>query len=84
MATDHHLTIALDGERAAELARLAERTSVGEEVFAGELLSALLDSARTDTGELAELLDRIPGAFEAAERGRGEGRGGQTVPLAEL
>jgi len=80
----HRLNITLDGERAAKLARLAERTHVQEGTLARSLLASALDEADPDPRHVAELLDGIPGAHERAQLGRRQAKAGETVPLDEL
>ena len=78
------LNVTLDGEHAAKLARLAERTHVQEGTLARSLLASALDDADTDARHVAELLDRIPGAHERAQKGLEDARSGRTIALGEL
>lgn len=85
MATEkHRLNVTLDGEHAAKLARLAERTHTQEGTIARSLLSNALDEADPDSRNVVELLEGIPGAFERAQLGLEQARSGQTLPLDEL
>ena len=85
MAADkHRLNVTLDGEHAAKLARLAERTHTQEGTLARSLLSRALDEADPDPRHIVDLLDGIPGAFERAELGREQTRSGQTISLDDL
>jgi hypothetical protein len=78
------LNVTLDGERAAKLARLAERTHTQEGTLARSLLSQALDEADVDARHIVELLDGIPGAFERAQLGLEQARSGRTVSLDDL
>jgi hypothetical protein len=80
----YRLNVTLDGEHAAKLARLAERTHTQEGTLARSLLSNALDEADADARHVVELLDGIPGAFERAQLGLEQARSGQTLPLDDL
>jgi enoyl reductase-like protein len=80
----HWLKITLDGEHAAKLARLAERTHVQEGTLARSLLAHALDEADSDPRNVADLLDAIPGAYERAQLGLSQANAGQTVSLDEV
>jgi hypothetical protein len=80
----HRLNVTLDGERAAKLARLAERTHTQEGTLARSLLSQAIDEADVDARHVVELLDGIPGAFERAQLGLEQAKSGETIPLDEL
>lgn len=85
MAADRHrLNVTLDGEHAAKLTRLAERTHTQEGTIARSLLSAALDEADADARHVVELLEGIPGAYEDAQLGLEQARSGRTLPLDEL
>lgn len=76
--------VTLDGEHAARLARLAERTHINEGSLARSLLSQALDEVGADPRDVVQLLDGLPGAFARAERGLRDVRAGRTIPLDEL
>ncbi len=76
--------VTLDAERAAKLARLAERTHINEGSLARSLLSQALDDAGADPRNVTALLDGIPGAFERAQLGLKQARPGRTIDLDEL
>ena len=78
------LNVTLDGERAAKLARLAERTHVQDGTLARSLLASAIDDADADARHVAELLDRIPGAYERAQRGLEDARAARTTTLDAL
>jgi hypothetical protein len=78
------LNVTLDEIHAAKLRRLAERTHTQEGTLARSLLAHALDETDADPRHVADLLDRIPGAYERAELGRRQALAGETVPLDEL
>ena len=78
------MNVTLDGERAAKLSRLAERTHTQEGTLARSLLSQAIDEADVDARHVVELLDGIPGAFERAQLGLEQAKSGQTVSLDDL
>jgi hypothetical protein len=78
------LNIALDPERAAKLALLAERTHTREGTLARSLLSHAIDEADVDARHAVELLDGIPRAFERAQLGLKQARSGKTIPIDKL
>jgi hypothetical protein len=80
----HRFNVTLDGERAAKLARLAERTHTQEGTLARSLLSQAIDEADVDAANVVELLDGIPGAFERAQLGLEQAKSGRTVSLDDL
>jgi hypothetical protein len=82
--TGRRLNVTLDGERAAKLSRLAERTHTQEGTLARLLLSQAIDEADFDARHAVELLDGMPGAFERAELGLEQASSGGTVSLDDL
>ena len=78
------LNVTLDEIHAAKLRRLAERTHTQEGTLARSLLSHALDETDADPRHIADVLDRIPDAYERAELGRRQAVDGETVPLDEL
>jgi hypothetical protein len=80
----NRVNVTLDDVHAEKLRRLAERTHVNEGTIARSLLSSALDEADPDPRNVTALLDRIPGAFEQAELGLRQIRGGEGKPLSEL
>ena len=77
------LTIEIEDDDGAHLDRLAQGQRTDAEAFARSLPTQLLRAQRYDSRTATELLDGIPGAFEAAQLGREQGRRGETIPLAE-
>lgn len=78
------LNITLDDEGGAKLSRLADRMRVQPGTLARSLLLSALDEADPDAGNVVELLDAIPGAFERAQLGLEQARTGKTVGVHEL
>jgi len=76
--------VTVDAERAAKLARLAERTHVQEGTLARSLLSQALDDTDADPRNVVALLDGIPGAFRTAQQGLRQARTGRTIALDDL
>ena len=74
----------LDPEHAAKLAALAAKTYTQEGTLARSLLLNAIDMADLGAGQIVELLDGIPGAYERAQLGRQQGKKGQTVQLDDL
>jgi hypothetical protein len=84
VADAYRVNVTLDGEHAAKLTRLAERTHVQEGTLARSLLSTALDESDPDARHVAELLDGIPGAYERAQLGLEQARAGKSRPLDDL
>lgn len=78
------LNITLDEEHARKLSQLAARVHVNEGTLARSLLSTAIDDADPDPDTVVTVLDGIDGAFERAQRGRAQGRSGETVALDDL
>jgi hypothetical protein len=78
------LNVTLDEIHAAKLRRLAERTHTQEGTLARSLLAHALDETDADPRHVADVLDRIPGAYERAELGRRQAQTGETTSLDEL
>jgi hypothetical protein len=83
-STSHRLNVTLDGEHAAKLSRLAERTHVQEGTLARALLSMAIEDAEPDARNVVALLDGIDGAYERAVMGLARAQAGESIPLAEL
>jgi len=82
--TSSRVNVILDDEHALKLRRLAERTHTNPGTIARSLLSTALEEADPDPRGVTELLDRLPGAFESAHRGRAEARAGLGTPIEDL
>lgn len=80
----YRLNVTLDGQHAAKLRRLAERTHAQEGTIARSLLSTALDEADPDARHVAELLDGIPGAYERAQLGLEQAHAKNTISLDDL
>ena len=78
------VNVILDDEHAVKLRRLAERTHTNPGTIARSLLSTALEEADPDPRGVTELLDRLPGAFDSAQRGRAEARAGLGTPIEDL
>jgi hypothetical protein len=78
------LNISLDEERAAKLARLAERVHVNEGTLARSLLSSAIDDLDPDVDTVVEVLEGIYGAWERTQLAREQAASGDTVALSEL
>ena len=76
------LNVTLAAEQATKLSRLAERAHVPDGTLARSLLAAAIDAADPNPAGVTEILEGIPGAFEAAERGRAQAERGEGVPLS--
>ena len=82
--TSSRVNVILDDEHALKLRRLAERTHTNPGTIARSLLSTALEEADPDPRDVTALLDRIPGAFEGAQRGLAEARSGLGTSLEDL
>ena len=78
------VNVVLDPEHAAKLERLADRTHTNAGTIARSLLATALDDADPDARSIMDILDRIDGALEAAQRGLAEGRRGAGTRLEDL
>ncbi len=78
------INVILEPEYAEKLAALAEHAHAHPETLAQLLLSQAIDDAEFDGPSIAEVLDRIPGAFDRSETGIREIRAGKGIPLHDL
>jgi|1186.fasta_scaffold224380_1 hypothetical protein len=78
------VSVTLDDERVAKLARLAERMDVEEGTLASVLLAVAIDQLDVDERGIADLLDAIPGAHGRARLGIEQARRSETTPLHQL
>ena len=82
-AESSRLNVTLPAETAVKLSRLAERSHVREGTLASSLLAQAIDDADLGAGNIVEVLDRIPDAWERIEIGLEQARTGKTVPFGE-
>jgi hypothetical protein len=78
------LNVSLDEQRAAKLARLADRAHVPDGTLARSLLSAAIDEADPDAGSVTEILEGIPGLTERLAEAEAEVEAGEVSELREL
>ena len=78
------VNIVLDEEHSLKLRRLAERTHTNPGTIARSLLSTALDEADPDPRNIADLLDRIPGAWEDVQAGLDDIKAGRYIALEDL
>ena len=76
VARDIHLTLA--PEYAELLVQMAQAEQATVEAVAGRLLRFSLDQTRFKPGEVAELLDSIPGFYERYQESLAQARAGRT------
>lgn len=82
--TTRRLNVSLDEQRAAKLARLADRADVPDGTLARPLLSAAIDDADPDAGSVTEILEGIPGLHERLTVAEAEVEAGEVTELREL
>jgi hypothetical protein len=75
--------VVLDEEHAAKLYLMAERLYLQPGALARSLLSSALDNAEPDPKRITELLDGIPGAWEAIQAGEADAAAGRVIPLED-
>ncbi len=78
------VNVLLDPEHAAKLQRLAQRTHTNPGTVARSLLANAIDEADPDARTITDILDRIDGAYDDAQRGLEEGLRGLGTPLEDL
>jgi len=83
MAT-RRVNVSLDAQRAAKLARLAERAHVAEGTLARSLLSATIDDADPDPASVTDILEGVPGMAERRASAEAEAEAGTVVELRDL
>ena len=83
MAT-RRVNVSLDAQRAAKLARLAERAHVAEGTLARSLLSATIDDADPDPASVTDILEGVPGMAERLTSAEAEAEAGTVVELRDL
>lgn len=78
------LNVSLDEQRAAKLARLADRAHVADGTLARSLLSAAIDDADPDPATVTDILEGIPGLPERLRRAEAQVDQGDVVALEDL
>lgn len=78
------INVSLDQERAAKLARIAERTHVADGTMARSLLSAAIDDTDPDPRTIAEVLGGIPGIHERLTESERQYEAGEYIGLDDL
>ncbi len=78
------LNVSLDEQRAAKLARLADRAHVPDGTLARSLLSSAIDDADPDARSVTDILEGIPGLAERLERAEAEVKAGEVHELQDL
>lgn len=78
------LNVSIDEERAAKLARLADRAHVPDGTLARSLLSAAIDEADPDAASITQILEGIPGLPERVVKAEDEVDAGEVTELEEL
>jgi hypothetical protein len=78
------LQIKVASESIEALRRIAARAGTSEEVAASFLLANAIARAEEEAMDVADLLDRIPGAWERIQTGIDDARAGRTARLDDL
>jgi hypothetical protein len=78
------VNVTLDGQRAAKLARLAQRAHVSDGTLARSLLSSAIDDADPDAATITQILEGIPGLAESIRQAEDDYRAGRFTDLSEL
>jgi hypothetical protein len=81
---NRRLNVSLDNQRAAKLARLADRAHVPDGTLARSLLSAAIDDADPDSRLITEILGGIPALPERLVKAEVEVGSGRVLDLEEL
>ncbi|MEX2546492.1 MAG: hypothetical protein WD830_01735 [Chloroflexota bacterium] len=82
--TTRRLNVTLDGERAAKLARIADRAHVSDGTLARSLLSSAIDDADPDAATITQILEGIPGFAERLTESEKQIETGDFIDLEEL
>jgi hypothetical protein len=75
------VNVTLRGLAASRLAELASRMHVNEGTLARSLLTTALEELDPEARYITDVLNRIPGAWEDAQKGLAEIRSGKGIPL---
>jgi hypothetical protein len=78
------LNVSLDEQRAAKLARLAERAQIADGALARSLLSSAIDDADPDPKYITDVLGGIPGLSSRLERAEAEVESGAVTELRDV
>ena len=78
------INVTLDDEHAVRLSQLAARLHVQAGTVARSLLSQALADGDPDPRQIADLLERIPGAGDRIAAGLADLDAGRTIPLDDL
>ncbi len=78
------LNVSLDEQRAAKLARLADRAHLPDGTLARSLLSAAIDDADPDARSITEILEGIAGLPERLATAEAEVEAGKVTELGDL
>lgn len=78
------VNVSLDAERAAKLARIAQRTHVADGTMARSLLSSAIDDADPDPRFITEVLEGIPGIHEKLAESERQYEAGEYIDLDDL
>lgn len=78
------VNVTLDSERAAKLARLADRAHVSDGTLARSLLSSAIDQADPESRTILEILEGIPGLMQGIREAQDDYREGRFVDLNDL
>lgn len=78
------MNVTLDPQRAAKLARLADRAHVSDGTLARSLLSSAIDQADPDATTILQVLEGIPGIHAKLEEAERQYAAGEFIGLDEL
>ena len=78
------LNVSLDEQRAAKLARLADRAHIPDGTLARSLLSAAIDDADPDAESVTDILEGIPGLPERLSEAEAQVEAGAITDLPDL
>lgn len=82
--TTRRLNVSLDEQRAAKLARLADRAHIPDGTLARSLLSAAIDDADPDAAAVTDILEGIPGLAGRLSEAEAEVDAGAVTELRDL
>jgi hypothetical protein len=82
--TPRRLNVSLDEQRAAKLARLADRAHVPDGTLARSLLSAAIDDSDPDAASVTDILEGVPGLVERLGEAEAQVEAGSFTELEDL